>query len=188
MFGIRGLDPFGLVHAFIGIAALGTGLLVIVQPKGSAFHRVWGTVYVVAMVLLNASALAIYDLSGRFNVFHALAIVSLATLGAGWMPALTRRPADAWYERHANCMAWSYVGLVAAFAAEVAARIPALRGERLFVAAVAGATLLVTGTGAFLIRRYTPRAVSRFTGSGRGRVRRSLQDGRVRRASIGRES
>src|SRR5687768_17780900 len=113
MLGIHGLDSFGLAHAVIGITALVLGLAVFAQAKGSASHRVWGSAYVVAMVLLNASALAMYALNGRFNTFHLFALLSLATLAAGWIPALLRRPAGRWYERHANYMAWSYIGLVA---------------------------------------------------------------------------
>ena len=115
MFGVHGLDWFGLAHGIIGLAALVFGLVVITQGKGSASHRLWGSLYVVSMVLLNASALAMYDFNGRFNAFHVFALVSLATLAAGWTPALLRRPARLWYERHAMFMAWSYVGLLAAF-------------------------------------------------------------------------
>jgi uncharacterized membrane protein len=163
MFGIPGLDSFGLAHTVIGIAALVLGLAVIAQAKGSASHRVWGSTYVVAMVLLNASALAIYDFNGRFNTFHLFALLSLATVAAGWIPALLRRPAGRWYERHAVYMAWSYVGLVAAFGAEIATRIPALRAGALFGATVAASTLGVVAVGALVIRRRVPRLVSRFS-------------------------
>jgi uncharacterized membrane protein len=164
MFGIRGLDSFGLAHALMGIAALVFGWVVLTHAKGSASHRVWGSAYAVAMVLLNASALAIYDFNGRFNTFHLFALLSLGSLAAGWVPALLRRPSGRWYERHANNMAWSYVGLVAAFVSEIATRLPVFHGG-LFGAAVAGSTLSVVGIGALLIRRRVPPIVARFSGS-----------------------
>lgn len=159
MFGIAGLDPFGLVHAGIGCAALVCGLVVLRRAKGSASHRVWGAAYVAAMLLLNASALAIYDFNGRLNTFHVLALGSLATLAAGWIPALVRRPGSRWRHHHAMNMAWSYAGLVAAFAAEIVTRIPAFRHGPMFGAAVGGASLLVIGCGALLIHRHVPRLV-----------------------------
>lgn len=160
MLGIRGLDAFGLAHAIIGMAALSVGLVVIARAKGSASHRVWGSAYVVAMVLLNASALAMYDLNGRFNTFHLFALLSLATLAAGWIPALVRRPTGQWYARHAMYMAWSYVGLVAAFVSEIATRIPAFHVGAAFGVAVAASTLAVVVVGALLIRKQVPRLVS----------------------------
>jgi uncharacterized membrane protein len=163
MLNIPGLDPFGLAHALIGLAALVLGLVVIAQAKGSASHRVWGSAYVVAMVLLNASALTMYDFNGRFNTFHLFALLSLASIAAGWIPALLRRPAGQWYERHAMYMAWSYVGLVAAFVSEIATRIPAFHVGTLFGVTVAVSTLTVVGIGALLIRRRVPRLVSRFS-------------------------
>lgn len=161
MLGIPGLDPFGLAHAIIGLAALLAGLLVLLRPKGSAFHRLRGAGYVVAMVLLNASGLAMYGLNGRFNLFHVFALVSLATLAAGWVPALLRRPAQRWHERHAMYMAWSYVGLVGAFASELVSLIARATGQRLDLA-IALAGTVVIGLGALAIRRLVPPIVSRM--------------------------
>src|SRR5688500_19000433 len=77
MFGIRGLDSFGLIHAGFGIIALVLGLVVVVLQKGTAWHRRAGLLYAAAMLLLNGTALAIYDLFGGFGPFHIVALVSL---------------------------------------------------------------------------------------------------------------
>ena len=161
MLGIPGLDPLGLVHATLGLVALGLGLAVLLRPKGAALHRLSGTAYAVTMVLLNGSALAIYDFNGRFNVFHALALVSLATLAAGWAAALRRAPAGTWRRRHAMFMAWSYVGLVAAFASEVAVRLPFVMPGPMLGLTVAATSLLVVAAGAMTIRRRMPGALAR---------------------------
>jgi pimeloyl-ACP methyl ester carboxylesterase len=55
MFGIRGLDPFGLVHALLGVAALILGLAVLLGQKGHASTD--GSARVLTMFLLNATAL-----------------------------------------------------------------------------------------------------------------------------------
>jgi uncharacterized membrane protein len=161
MFGIPGLDPFGLVHAGLGLVALALDMVVLLRPKGAAAHRMTGTAYAVTMVLLNASALAIYDFNGRFNVFHALALVSLATLAMGWAAALRRAPAGGWRGQHAMLVAWSYVGLVAAFASELVVRLPFVRPGPTFGLSVAAASLLVVFADAMMIRRLMPATLAR---------------------------
>ena len=110
MFGIRGLDPFGLVHALLGVAALILGLAVLLRRKGTRVHRRLGQRYVLTMVLLNATALMIYDLYGRFGPFHVASIISLATVSGGFVPVYLRRPRGAWIHLHAWFMCWSVRG------------------------------------------------------------------------------
>jgi len=162
MQGIVSMDPFGMAHALLGLAALVLGLVVFARPKGAALHRLWGTGYVVAMVLLNASGLSMYGYNGRFNMFHVFALLSLATIAGGWVPVLTRRPARVWYARHAMFMAWSYVGLVAAFVSEVAVRLPFVRPGAMFGTIVGVASVGVVAAGGLVIRRRMPPAVARM--------------------------
>lgn len=159
---MEAVDTIGLAHAIMGVAALVFGLIVVLSAKGTASHRLWGSFYVVAMVLLNASALAIYDLTGTLNAFHVFAILSLVTVAAGWIPSLLRRPGRQWQLQHAMNMTWSYVGLVAAFAAEIVTRLPPFRSGRTFGIAVGAATLAVIAAGGLLVRRHVPREVSRL--------------------------
>jgi uncharacterized membrane protein len=72
---IHGLDPLGAFHAALGLLAVTLGLMAMAVRKGTATHRRAGLLYVVVMVLLNATALMIYDLFGRFGPFHVLALV-----------------------------------------------------------------------------------------------------------------
>lgn len=155
MFGIRGLDPFGLVHALLGVSALALGLAVLLRRKGTRVHRRIGQGYVLSMLLLNATALMIYDLFGRFGPFHAASVVSLATVGAGFVPVYLRRPRAGWMQLHATFMCWSYVGLLAAFISEVAVRVPGIG----FGAAVIASTVVVVVAGAILIHTRVPRIV-----------------------------
>jgi hypothetical protein len=105
------------------------------------------------MVLLNGTGLMIYDLYGRFGPFHVAALVSLATVVGGFIPAYLRQPRATWMHHHAAAMCWSYVGLVAAFVSEIATRVPGVR----FGWAVVAATLGVVAVGAALIRMRVPR-------------------------------
>lgn len=86
MFGIQGLDQFGLGHAAFGIASLAFGLGIVVLQKGTTLYRRIGQAYAVSMLLLNATALSIYDLYGRLGPFHVASVISLATLIAGFCP------------------------------------------------------------------------------------------------------
>ena len=152
MLGVPGLDAFGVVHAGVGILALFLGVFVVVLGKGTNLHRRIGLCYVIAMVLLNATAMWIYDLTGRFGPFHVAALVSLVTLLAGYLPVLFRRHFTEWVALHGIFMSWSYVGLVAAFLAELAVRVPGLG----FSPAVIGATVIAVTGGAVLIHTRVP--------------------------------
>jgi uncharacterized membrane protein len=155
MLGIRGLDPFGLVHGVFGLASVALGLAVVLLPKGTRVHRRLGFAYALAMLALNVTALFIYDLFGRFGPFHWLALLSLATLAGGMIPAWLRRPG--WLDVHARFMAWSYAGVVAAFAAEIGARIPGVR----FVDGVVWPTIGVMAVSGILIHSRVPRLIGR---------------------------
>lgn len=123
MAGIPGLDPFGAFHGVLGLISVVLGGIVVLRRKAGAAHRRTGIAYTMSMVLLNVTAFGIYDLFGGFGPFHWLAIVSLATTFAGFVPVWLRRP-RCWLDIHARCMSWSYAGLIAAFMSEIGSRIP----------------------------------------------------------------
>jgi uncharacterized membrane protein len=114
-------SSMGAAHVSSAVAALLLGAVVLGTSKGTALHRTIGAGYAAAMVILNVSALAIYRLTGHFEPFHALALLSLATILRGLVPALRRPPG--WLMTHYRSMAWSYVGLLAAACGEVVVRL-----------------------------------------------------------------
>jgi uncharacterized membrane protein len=142
------MSLLGWFHTICAVVALASGAFVLLRRKGNRLHRRAGWVYAASMLLLNGSALVIYRLFGGFGPFHVAAIVSLATLSAGMVPAIRRRPAN-WVEHHYWWMTWSYVGLCAAAVAETAVRVPGFQ----FWWAVAGGTGVVVSVGATMIRR-----------------------------------
>jgi uncharacterized membrane protein len=162
MFGIPGLTALGLLHAAFGVGALVLGLTIVTQPKGTARHRRIGQGYILALLFLNLTALSIYHFFGRFGPFHVASIISLATIGSGFVPVFLRRPRIGWMDLHAHFMSWSYVGLVAAFFAEIGVRIPGLR----FGPAVIVATVVTIAVGAVVIFRQVPKILARFARRG----------------------
>jgi uncharacterized membrane protein len=118
------ISSLGAAHVTAALAALALGLLVLLLRKGTALHRALGMAYAVSMFGVNGTALMLYRLTGHFGPFHALALVSLAAVGFGVAaPVLRWR---GWRGTHYQTMSYSYVGLLAATAAEGLIRVPAL--------------------------------------------------------------
>jgi uncharacterized membrane protein len=113
----------GWIHIGAAFAALGLGFVNVVMKKGTPLHRFVGIFYVFAMLALNAAALSIYDMTGHFGIFHALAIFSLFNTLMGLSFAIFRR--GDWIRRHYFWMGMSYFGLLVAAFAETMIRVPA---------------------------------------------------------------
>lgn len=174
------MTSIGTVHLVFSLLAVIFGAVTLLLPKGTRWHRTWGHGYVWCMLGLIVTALVIYDLTGRVTPFHVAALVALATVGAGMWKALVRRPAHGWVEAHATWMAWSYVGLMAAFVAESLTRFVMPRlADTLEAASLWGAFWVLVGVGSFgagavgawLVRRKLPEAVAgmSYRGNSTGR-------------------
>jgi len=150
--------PMGQIHLASAIVALAAGAWVVLRPKGTATHRRIGWVYAFSMLTLNVTALMIYRLTGTFGPFHIAALLSLATLIAGIIPAWRRRPAGKWLDHHYFWMAYSYLGLLAATVAETATRVPSVQAfaggpTPMFWIVVVLASVAVFIVGGRVIRR-----------------------------------
>lgn len=140
----------GLLHVLMALASLCFGSLVIFWRKGDKTHRWLGRSYLAAMSGLNLTALSNFELFGRFGPFHWLALISLASIMAGFLAV--RRKGPHWKHAHAWFMTGSYVGLLAATAAEIASRVPGWS----FGAAVAISSGLVIFLGLVSMSRILP--------------------------------
>lgn len=147
-----------MLHILAAVIAIVTGLWVVLNTKGTRRHRRVGYVYVVSMVTLNVSSFFIFKLTGEFSPFHVAAFLSLATVIAGFVPVYRRRPVQGWLHMHLQFMAWSYIGLLAAAAAEAAVRIPETR----FWWAVIVSSVAIMMAGAIILARHRPRLLARF--------------------------
>ena len=162
------LSTLGMFHTGCGVLALVLGAGIFLARKGTRAHVRAGWAYVASMACVNGSALGLYELTGGFNTFHALAVFSLATVAAGVVQVLGRRRWRRWLWRHYQYMAWSYVGLLAATCNEAFVRVPPLRRlaegaaaplPSLFTAALVG----VSGVVIFALQR---RVLARYGGGG----------------------
>jgi uncharacterized membrane protein len=100
-------------HIVAAVSALLAGAAVLLWPKGTRTHRRIGTVYALALVLVNVAALSLHR-EATFGVFHALAVASLIMIAIGLSPMLRGNRSEPVIATHAFCMTWSYAGLVAA--------------------------------------------------------------------------
>ena len=149
--------PLGWVHVALALGALAAGAAVAIAEKGTLRHMALGRTYGCLMLGVNGTAFMIFGLFGGFGPFHVAAFFSLLTVGAGWIPARSRS-SPRWVERHAYFMSGSYVGLLAAAAAETLSRIPATP----FWGMVIFATVAVTVVGVIFMRWSLPAALAPF--------------------------
>lgn len=112
----------GLIHLIASIGALLLGTIVLSIRKGTKFHRKIGYGYSVCMTVLLITAFMLYNLFGRWGIFHWTAVVSSITLLAGIVPMFIRSKNSV--KLHISFMYWSVIGLYAAFASEILTRIP----------------------------------------------------------------
>lgn len=113
----------GQAHLAFAMIALAAGTAVVLLRKGTLRHRYLGYTYLIAMLILNGTALLKYDLTGAPNMFHFFAVGSLLTIAAAYISILisgSKRAAAA--RAHGELMIWSYFGLVMALIAEVVTR------------------------------------------------------------------
>jgi uncharacterized membrane protein len=150
------MDWLGLSHVAVAVVALASGGVIAISRKATRQNRRWGWEYATSMLAVNTSALSIYQLTGHFGPFHMAAIFSLLTIIAGVVPVRLRP--SGWVGRHAYWMSGSYVGLLAALAAETTTRVDALP----FWATAWWTSLAVLAVGATVIARRVPAVVTRF--------------------------
>ena len=146
------LSAIGTVHMAAASLGLATGITQLVRTHGDAFHRRLGYVYVGAMTISNGTALAIYEFTGAFNIFHALALYNLFSIAMALRPMLVKQRPYQWYRIHYMWMSFSYAGLSAAALTEFLLRVVGMEG---WMSAVAG-TIPVMGIGTVLIFKFAP--------------------------------
>ena len=134
-------------HVVAALSALLAGAAVLLLPKGTHAHRTIGTVYVLALVLVNVAALSLHR-ENAFGVFHALAVVSLVTIAVGLSPMLLGKRSPMVIATHAYCMTWSYAGLVAAGCGQLAVAVGRDLGAWVVPAAI-GTVLSISGVVIF---------------------------------------
>ena len=78
-----GLTTLGIVHTAVSLIALVTGFILIVRDRTISPSARFGPTYLLATVVTAATALGIFR-HGGFGPPHALAILTLVAVAAGW--------------------------------------------------------------------------------------------------------
>jgi uncharacterized membrane protein len=101
------------VHVVASIAAIVTGLGVLIAAKGTDRHRALGMIYVVATYVLCGSSFFVFQVSGRLSVFHMMSVQNALLVTAGvTLPRFLRQRVANWRVWHLRLMAYSYVALI----------------------------------------------------------------------------
>ena len=109
----------GGIHVITSIIGLLSGAYILVTKKGTAIHKIIGYVFTISLLIVNISALFIYDFNnGKASVFHYLIIVSLFFLLFGILPMLKKRRTQRRINNHIIGMNGAAIGLWAAGATE----------------------------------------------------------------------
>jgi uncharacterized membrane protein len=94
------------VHVAAAAFALIVGLVILLLPKGTGFHRLLGWSWVSAMVVVAATSVAmIADFNTGINALHVFTAMTVVSLWAG-LGGIRRGDV----RRHAGSMAGLYVG------------------------------------------------------------------------------
>ena len=156
----------GGAHVIAAIIGLVLGPFIFTRIKGDRVHRISGYVFVLAMLTANITALTLYDLNGGPNLFHALALLSLFSVGSGFylLQRAVRQKSNKLLEDHARAMMWAYFGLFAAGYAQILSRIlPPMLDDfgRAFM--IIGVSIGVAGVlCSFLFRMASKRLVLKY--------------------------
>lgn len=138
----------GWFHFLTAVLAMITGSIVLLNKKGTIFHKRIGYIYLTSMLLLNVSSFFIMSF-GSFSLFHFFAIVSLVSIFGGMLPTIKK--GKNWFGYHFYFMNWSVVGLFCAFWAEVGTRF--VDNMKDFWWMVALATFITAFIGSRIINR-----------------------------------
>ncbi|GAB5565061.1 MAG: hypothetical protein Wins2KO_21240 [Winogradskyella sp.] len=138
----------GWFHFITAVLAMITGTIVLLNKKGTLFHKRAGYIYVVSMILLNVSSFFIVNFGG-FSLFHFFAIISLIAISGGMIPTIKKK--KNWLAYHFYFMNWSVVGLYCAFWAELGTRF--VGNMQQFWWMVAAATIITSVLGSIVINK-----------------------------------
>ena len=135
-------NEIGLIHLIASVLALVFGSAVLMMTKGSKIHIRTGYLYVVSMVVLLVTAFMLYNLFGKWGIFHYFAVISSFTLLLGMVPVFLRNQIKNWAYLHFSFMYWSVIGLYGAFVSEMLTRIPQVPFYNMVGLATAGVMLV----------------------------------------------
>lgn len=112
-------SPQGSIHFISSLIGLVTGAYLLIATKGTRFHKRVGYLFSISLVLVNLTALLIYDFNnGSVGPFHFLIPVSLFFLAYGFIPMFRKKRGPKALNKHIIGMIGASLGLWAAGATE----------------------------------------------------------------------
>jgi uncharacterized membrane protein len=145
------------IHAIAAAFSVVFGAVQLLRrPKGGAFHRAVGRVWVVAMYVVTLTSFGIQTLNGGFTWLHALAVFTFFTVSIGLWAARQKK-----IQAHRSFMRGSYFGVLGAFIGVVV--VPERRIPQLAVHDLAGLSLWIAAIT--LAAFFTLLGLSRLAGS-----------------------
>lgn len=109
----------GVIHLASAVIGLATGTYLLIAKKGSKTHKLIGRIFGYSVIIVNVSALFIYDFNGgKIGPFHFLIPVSLFFLLYGWIPMIKKKKSKNFINKHIIGMIGASLGLWAAGATE----------------------------------------------------------------------
>jgi uncharacterized membrane protein len=135
-------NEIGLIHFITSVSALIFGSAVLVMKKGSKMHIRTGYLYLANMLVLLVTAFMLYNLFGKWGIFHYFAVLSSFTLLMGMVPIFLRNQIKNWAYLHFSFMYWSVIGLYGAFVSEMMTRIHEVPFYNMVGLATAGVMLV----------------------------------------------
>ena len=160
-------DKIGLLHLIVSIIALVTGSLVLGMEKGTTNHKRIGNLYSLAMLLVLITAFLMYNLFGKWGIFHWSAVISSLTIACGLIPIFTKRPKNGFISLHLSFMYWSVIGLYGALMAETFVRLPSIVVDSgipnaMFYKMTGFAVAITMGLGGFFFVKLKPKWDEKF--------------------------
>jgi uncharacterized membrane protein len=119
------LSLLGWVHTVACFCALATGAIILAGPKGTSRHRLFGHLYLIAMLVTCLTAFGIYR-QGVFYRPHWFAVAALVAVTTGFLCVRFQRPRAYWLNAHFSCMVASYYILIGGGVNEVFLRVSVL--------------------------------------------------------------
>ena len=154
-------STIGAVHVAASFIGLALGLSILFMQQGTKLHIRLGYVFVAILVIVNISALFIFDFRGefgKFGPFHAFIPLSLYSLYLGLGPILNRKNNPDWLYKHLRGMTGAALGLWAAGVVEFFVRSGFIRTAMSSVILAFG----VAGIFSVLIRFISKRLRVKF--------------------------
>ena len=109
----------GAFHVVMAITGLFTGAYLLLAAKGTKLHKGIGYLFSAALLIVNVSALFIYDFNdGKVSVFHYLIVISMFCLIYGLYPMFKKPFIPGRIKQHLKGMTGAALGLWAAGATE----------------------------------------------------------------------